>query len=148
MRIIIDHPMFRLTETEEDTDDDGLLWDKIETYLRSNNIKYAAISEDEEIGLNDGIIVWLPDLSPREHYYEKKEQHIKQVQDFSRFLFDELKLSKMCLHFINIEECVNGEGNFEQVWNAIDEVTYGELTGLTLPKQFGSQNISAHELKK
>lgn len=78
LRVIINHPSSRLRKYNEA---EGLLWDKIEEFLIANKIAYTSLTEDKEIGLNEGVMVLLPDLSPRDHHYSKKDEHIKLVSD-------------------------------------------------------------------
>ena len=113
MRVIIDHPHSKSRKLNQD---DGLLWDQIEDFLTLNKYIYAQM--EPEVGAHDGLIVWLPDVGPRSHKYPKKDEDIRQISDLAKFLFEDLKLTKNCLHFVFSEHCINGEGKTEECWES------------------------------
>ena len=104
LRVIINHPHSEIQKLNKDF---GLM-DRIQKFLTINKYVYAQM--DPEFGANCGLIVWLQDVAPVSHKYPKKDEDIRKISDLGKFLFEDLKLTKKCLHFIFSELCINGEG--------------------------------------
>ena len=116
MRVVINHQHSTIAKFNENS----TIWVRIQEFLIANKLLYAPLND--EIGVSEGVIVWLPDVGPRNHKYPTRDQEIKVISDLGKLLFEDLKLTKNCLHFVIAQEYLNGEGTEETCWEAIEEV--------------------------
>ena len=129
MKMIIDHyesPLFAY-------EDEEMLGEKIEEYLKKNGFHYAVNDPDTYM---EGITVWFLEIGKSS--YPRKTDEIRKISDLSSFFFDTLKLNKSCLHFVFGEYVFNGKGEFEVIEHALNKVTFEELTGEILPSELES----------
>jgi hypothetical protein len=142
MRVVLNHPFSKVPKFRKN---DKLLWERIEDFLKEGKYRYA-LADPEDV--YNGIMMWLPDVGPRDHKYPTRDEEIKSISDLGKFLFEELKLNKTCLHFVFTEICVNGEGKREERWQAIEEVVFEELTGEILPKDAQAIHIKKEDIRR
>jgi hypothetical protein len=107
-----------------------LVGEKVETYLKNNGFHYFVVSPDTYM---EGIIVRIDEIGSSD--FPGRTEEIAKISNFAYFLFDKLKLKKNCLHFIIGRTMINGEGKPEGSINALDDVTFTELTGEILPRE-------------
>jgi len=109
---------------------------KLETYLKDNGFRYLVVGQDTYM---DGILISVEDIG--KYDFPGRTEEIRKISDFACFLFDELQLQKNCLHFVIGRNMINGEGQPEGSFHALDETVFNELTGKFLPKKFGPKTI-------
>lgn len=134
-RVDLIHPSSPLKSTFEDEEK---FLEKIESFLKEKNYYYALRDPENP---SEGFTIWLPEVNIQSDYPGKNEE-LAKISELGHFLLDTLKLKQNCLHFIFSEIAINGDGNLEEIWVAVDETVFEELTGKQLPKRYKSPSLT------